>query len=221
MMDSETGTFGATYAREQIRRARHPLRRLIKGFYLDNILRRVRGPTIDFGCGAGQLLIRLAPGSIGIELNPHLIMELGAQGLPVYPAQGDLTDFDLAGIPSGPYQCLVIAHVLEHLADPAAALTRLLAACRRLSIQRVIMVVPGAKGYRSDPTHQTFIDAGWLRAHPLPADCEFIAKAPEYFPGPRWLGRYFVFHEMLVVFECGADGSNRPGAVHRAPRQRR
>ena len=55
-MASEIPEFGSAYAAEQLRRSRHPLRRLIKKFYLDRVLGEVGDrPTIDFGCGAGQL----------------------------------------------------------------------------------------------------------------------------------------------------------------------
>ena len=122
-------TFDREYAAEQLRRARHPLRRLVKGFYLRNILRDVRGATIDFGCGAGQLLSRLPAGSIGLEVNPHLIEALRNAGHSVRPSRGDMQDFELEGIESGCFQTLVIAHVLEHLQNPEAALRVLLAAC--------------------------------------------------------------------------------------------
>ena len=72
-MVSEISEFGSAYANEQLRRSRHPLRRLIKKFYLDRVLRELRGPTIDFGCGAGQLLARLPADSVGLEVNPHLV----------------------------------------------------------------------------------------------------------------------------------------------------
>ena len=38
-----TEQFDKDYAAEQLRRSRHPLRKIIKRFYLDNILRDVRG----------------------------------------------------------------------------------------------------------------------------------------------------------------------------------
>ena len=64
---TDTVEFDERYASEQVRRSRHPLRRLIKHFNLDNVLRELAGSTIDIGCGAGQLLRRLPPGSIGLD----------------------------------------------------------------------------------------------------------------------------------------------------------
>jgi len=73
--------YGADYAEQQLSRSRHPLRRLIKGFYLRNLLSDVVGPTIDFGCGAGQILERLPEGSIGFEANNHLVSALNEKGM--------------------------------------------------------------------------------------------------------------------------------------------
>ncbi len=198
--------FDQAYATEQLRRSRHPLRRFVKGFYLRHLLRDVQGPCIDFGCGAGQLLARLPTGSVGLEVNPYLLQALRAAGLRVREARADMQDFQLIGFPKGTYRTLVIAHVLEHLQDPAAALLTLLAACRKLGVERVIVVVPGAKGYAADRTHKTFIDRAWLDAQ-VPAQCEgFARRLPTYFPGRwEWIGLYFVFHEMQVVFDQVAE----------------
>lgn len=197
--------FDRDYAATQLQRSRHPLRRIVKGWYLRQVLMRVDGPTIDFGCGAGQLLRRLPAGSVGLEVNPFLIEALRATGLDVRAAGGDLGDFDLPGLAIGRYRSLVISHVLEHLPDPAAALQRLLAACGRLGVQRVVAVVPGAKGYASDPTHRTFIDRRYVQQH-LPARSEgFERVSMGYFPGP-WevLGRAYTFHEMILVYRRSA-----------------
>jgi SAM-dependent methyltransferase len=196
------GEFDRHYAAEQLRRSRHPLRRFIKALYLRNILRDVRGSTIDFGCGAGQLLERLPPGSAGLEVNQYLIEELRKSGLTVCQARGELRDFELTDFATGRFRTLVIAHVLEHLSDPAVALRVLLAACRRLGIERVVVVVPGAKGYASDRTHKTFIDRIYLETHTPQISEGFVRSSISYFPVPwGWVGRYFIFHEMKVIYD--------------------
>jgi len=194
--------FDHRYAAEQLRRSKHPLRRFIKSFYLRQILRDVRGPCIDFGCGAGQLLIKLPPGSVGLEVNPFLISSLRERGLSVMEARAEIKDFELNGFAKGVFRTLVIAHVLEHLPDPAAALQVLLAACTRIGVERVIIVVPGAVGYASDHTHKTFISKKWLKDK-IPIELEgFIRGDIKYFPGNwEWIGQYFVFHEMKIVFD--------------------
>ena len=199
---SPASEFDRQYAVEQLRRSRHPLRRFIKGFYLRNVLRHVRGPSIDFGCGAGQLLELLPPGSVGMEVNPHLIAQLRGVGLTVHEARADLRDFELIGFAPGVFRTLVIAHVLEHLVDPIEALRLLLVACRRIGIERVVLVVPGARGYASDRTHKTFIDRAFLEDRMPKVSDGFARSSLTYFPFPwEWMGRHFIYQEMKVVFD--------------------
>jgi SAM-dependent methyltransferase len=178
------------------------LRRLIKGFYLRNILRDVAGASIDFGCGAGQLLARLPAGSIGLEINPFLVQALQRNGLNVmhYDAEGDR--FLLAGLSENRYSTFIMTHVLEHFAEAALVLRTLLRSCRRLGIRRFILVVPGWKGYLSDHTHKTFVDRPYLEREGL-LSCEgFMLKQARYFPiGHQAVGRYFAFHELIAVFD--------------------
>jgi SAM-dependent methyltransferase len=196
--------FDQTYATEQLRRSRHPLRRLIKKFYLDRVLREVRGATIDFGCGAGQLLARLPIGSVGLEVNPHLVKALQQAGMNAryYDAMAD--DFSLSELEAGCYKALIISHVLEHFEDSAAVMRKLWRACARLGVETIVAVVPGAKGYASDATHKTFVTEKYLRENAL-MQCEgYVLDKAEYFPiNVASVGEYFVFHELKLVYRHG------------------
>ena len=193
--------FDEHYASEQQRRSRNRLRRFVKNFYLQHVLADVKGASIDFGCGAGQMLRLLPAGSVGFELNPVLVDALTREGLVVHRNSGTMQDFDLAPL-HGNFGTLVISHVLEHLNDPASALQRLMTACSRLGVQRIIAVVPGLKGYRSDATHNTFIDRRYAESHFRDLDKEFALSGINYFPGNwEWLGPLYVFHEMKLVFD--------------------
>ncbi|MEP6939680.1 MAG: methyltransferase domain-containing protein [Rudaea sp.] len=197
--------FDDTYAAEQLRRARHPLRRFIKGFYLEHVLADVHGPTIDFGCGAGQILARLPAGSIGVEINPVLVEQVRRMGLDVVAYDAFSDDFGFTGFAQDHYKSLVISHVLEHFDDSAAVMRKMWRSAARLGIDTIVMVVPGEKGYASDPTHKTFVTEQYLRDHDL-ANCEgFAIDKVHYFPGDTAaIGRYFVFHEMKVVYRSAA-----------------
>jgi SAM-dependent methyltransferase len=196
--DSE---FDRAYADEQLRRARHPLRRVIKRFYLEHALEDVRGPTIDFGCGAGQLLERLPAGSVGIEINPVLVDSLRARGLEVrhYDAVSD--DFALTGFEVAQYRSLIISHVLEHFTDPASVMHKMWRACARIGIDTIVAIVPGKKGFATDSTHRTFVSKEWLLENGL-FECEgFRLEKLRYFPiDASAVGDHFVFHEMKMVY---------------------
>jgi SAM-dependent methyltransferase len=197
----ETQEFGEDYAAEQMRRSRHSLRKAIKRFYIQNILKHVAGPTIDFGCGAGQLLARLPSGSVGLELNPHLVGALRSEGL-----NAELYDpedkFELAGFPTNFYKTLVMAHVLEHFEDAKGVLRTLLRTCNRIGISHVIIVVPGEVGFASDKTHKTFVNRQYLQTNRLFELEGFVARKVNYFPlNAEVVGKYFIFHELMVVYD--------------------
>ena len=194
--------FGRDYAARQLRRRRNPLRRAIKHFYLNNMLRETRGATIDLGFGAGQLLERLPPGSIGLEVNPHLVDDARRAGLNAVLYDSSAEQPLIGVVPAGVYSTLVMAHVLEHFENAEVFLRRLLHSCAALGIRRVVLVVPGAKGYEFDSTHRTFVSMRYLTEHDL-LSCEgYMLSTHRYFPGNReWIGRYYTFHELMVVYD--------------------
>lgn len=194
--------FGREYARKQIERQRNPIRKLIKFFYVARVLQYVRGAAIDLGCGAGQTLQRLPKGSIGIEVNPYLVDHLKKEGLGVIPAAENQGGFDLSALAPNVFGTLILSHVLEHFNNAHQVLRDLLHECARLNISTVIIVVPGETGFRSDPTHKTFVNLDYLQSHHL-VDCAGYHIANySYFPGNiRFLGKFFVYHELMIVYQ--------------------
>lgn len=197
-----TSEFSKDYAAEQLRRSGHPFRRLIKNFYLQTILKDVIGPSIDFACGAGQLLACLPQGSVGVEVNPFLITELAGKGLNVVHYDPDVDHFSLANLPENHYTTFIMSHVLEHFTDAAQIMKTLLQSCRRLGVKRVILVLPGWKGYLSDPTHKTFVDSHYLLAQGVFCYEGYQLRKQRYFPiNKESFGRHFIFNELIVVLD--------------------
>jgi SAM-dependent methyltransferase len=193
--------FGGDYAQWQMARKTNVMRRLVKARYINNLLRFVQGPTVDVGCGAGQILERLPPGSLGIEVNPVLVRELNQRGMTVKQAQADPARLDISAAAGGSYQSLVLSHVLEHFDDAAEVLRKLLADARQLGIGNVIIVVPGQVGYGSDVTHKTFVTWDYLQQHGVLACQGYALTHHSYFPGNvAWLGKVFIYHEMMLVY---------------------
>ena len=194
--------FGTAYAASQIGRQRNPIRKLVKSFYVSRVLRHVDGLAIDLGCGAGQILERLPAGSLGIEVNSNLVEDLARRGLRVMPAAEGQGGFNLTALRPNEFGSLVLSHVLEHFNHADEVLRKLLRDCAALGVSTVIIVVPGDAGFRSDPTHKTFVTMEYLRSHGL-IDCEgFQIFHSSYFPGNmKLIGELFLYHELMVVYK--------------------
>ncbi len=193
--------FDEHYAREQLRRSQHLFRRLIKRFYLNNVVNDVIGPTLDVGCGAGQLLDKLPNGSLGLDINVFLINELTALGKNVsyYDLIEDNCRF--SGIPTNTFKTLVLSHVLEHFDEAAVTMRKLFAAASTLGIARIIIVVPGKLGYASDSTHRTFIDNAYITNNQLERCSGYQITKRSHFPLPNVFGDHFIYEELKLIYD--------------------
>lgn len=205
---TDDAEFSREYAVRQLARRQHPLRRAVKRLYLDNLLRFVNGRTLDVGCGAGQLLERLPTGSVGIEVNPALVAHLNGCGLDVRAARADGERIDLSAVAAERFETLVLSHVLEHFDHADRVLADVLHGASTLSANTVVVVVPGWVGYRSDPTHKTFVTIDYIRQTGLDACAGFELQETSFYPGnAAWLGRLFVYHELLLVYRRTATAT--------------
>jgi SAM-dependent methyltransferase len=183
-------------------RPRGRLRQFVRNLYLARTLRVLKGRTIDFGCGAGELLQKMSPGSIGLEINPVLVEYCRDRGMDVRLYNPKNDGYKLVDFIPGVYTSLVLSHVLEHLDYPAESLRSLLQAARRLGLRRVVVIVPGKMGFISDPTHKRHIDAVFLKTEGLLSVFGYQAVSQDYFPGNMlFLGNILTHHELRVVYE--------------------
>lgn len=192
--------YGEHYTRYQLQR--NTLRKIVRKFYLRSARSRLHGPTVDLGCGIGDLLHGLPPGSIGLDINESSVAHCAARGLTALDYDGESDDWSLTPLDASQrLQSLVVSHVLEHLDDPMAKLRKLLLASKRLGITTVLIVVPGRRGYASDATHRTFVDLDMLASPDHVQETGFRLHRSRYFPGNfRWLGDRFTHHELQVAF---------------------
>ena len=197
--------FGDQYAALQLARSASPMHRWIRQIYLDRVLDRVLGPTLDVGCGAGQLLERLPSGSMGIEVNPVLVRELSSKSLCVSQITGAPDRIELGDFAPGTFRTLVLSHVLEHFENAGRALKKLLETCATRGFERVIIVVPGRVGYENDATHKTFVTLDYIESNHLISHAGFTLEHRSYFPGNlKSIGRLFVYHELMLVYDRAA-----------------
>lgn len=193
--------FDADYTRYQTERS--ALRKWVRRLYLRSAARQLRGPTLDFGCGVGELLQRLPDGSQGLEYNPATVAYCRSVGLPVQAYDGFADDWRLRVLPENArFESMVISHVLEHLDEPMVILNKLLHAARQHAVRRVLVIVPGRAGYRIDSTHRTFVDRSMLARREVVEGSGFTLQSARYFPGNlRRIGDVFPHHELQVMFE--------------------
>lgn len=194
--------FYKKYANEQLRRSKHPARRLIKYFYINNVLKDVIGPSLDVGCGTGQLLSRLPPDSLGLELNPFLINELTKLGLNVRHCDMTKGDFQFSGVSPGQFNTLIISYVLEHFNNATDVMRKIFKSANTLGVNKIIIIVPGQLGYMTDKTHQTFINMEYIQDNDLDNIQNYKLEKKSYFPTPhRSFDKFFIYQKLKLVYE--------------------
>jgi hypothetical protein len=189
--------YGEAYLEYQVNRS--ALRKFIRRYYLKNIARHVKGPAIDFGCGAGELLERLPPGSTGFEINTAAVNYCRTKNLDVRLYEPSIDQYMLRSIEQGRYDSFILSHLLEHFEEAEGVFETILKSCSRLQIKTVIVVVPCIKGYRFDKTHRTFIEKEFF-SRSFIKDIGFRLKEQRYFPfNFIFAGNIFTYNELIAV----------------------
>jgi SAM-dependent methyltransferase len=193
--------YDRSYTEYQLKK-RSWLRQFVRDFYLKATLQLLEGQTIDFGCGTGDLLRKLPPGSIGLEINPVTVKYCQSQGLNVYLYDPQKDGYRLSDFVPGQYKSLILSHVLEHVEQPVHVLHTLLQAAQRLGIRRVVVIVPGKKGFAFDSTHRTYIDRSFFKNHNLTEVDDFRVVKQRYFPiNFQVIENFSTYLELQVIYE--------------------
>lgn len=162
--------------------------------YRWNIRRIVVGRVLDVGCGVGRNLLHLDGEGIGVDTNPHSVEVARRRGLTAYTA--DEFAATAHATPES-YDTLLFAHVLEHMTNrEAVALVG--SYLRYLSFGgRVVVIVPQAAGFRSDPTHVDPVDEQVLSR--VARDNQLEVERIYSFPLPLIFGRVFKYNETVAL----------------------
>jgi hypothetical protein len=187
----------------QYQSGRSAVRKLARRLYLRSAASLVSGPTLDFGCGIGELLERLPAGSMGLEYNQTTVEYCRRRGLDVHWYDGTADGWGLSAVQRGRrFESLVVSHVLEHFDDPVQLLAMLLPSAAALGITKALLIVPGQAGFRIDPTHRKFVDLNMLASVISSFPGQWRIKVAKYFPFDlRVIGEVFPHHELQVLCE--------------------
>jgi 2-polyprenyl-3-methyl-5-hydroxy-6-metoxy-1,4-benzoquinol methylase len=181
---------------------RSSLRKKVRTVYLNDISKYCIGKTIDFGCGVGELLKNLPPGSVGFEVNKVVVEYCKKNGLNVKLYIPEEDDYNFKMIQQGQYETFTMNHVLEHLESSSDVIKKIFETCDRLGIIRIVFTVPGHKGYKSDATHQTFINMDYLSNKGILDNRFYQLKMNKYFPvNSESFSKVFTHNELRLVFD--------------------
>jgi SAM-dependent methyltransferase len=114
------------------------------------------GRVLDVGCGIGDFL-RFRPGTIGVDIDAEAVGWCRAQGLDARSMTPERLPFD-----DRVFDGVVLDNVLEHLAAPEALLDEIRRVLREEG--RLIVGVPGSRGFTADPDHKIHYDEPSLTA---------------------------------------------------------
>lgn len=189
----QPGTQGEDYTArlEQLEGARWKKLLDVQRPYRWNLTRLRLGRTLDVGCGIGRNLLNLPPGSVGVDHNPRSVELARGRGL-----QALTTEEFLAGAEHrAPFESMLIAHVLEHMTpEQGIEIVRTYLPFVR---HKVVAICPQERGYDSDATHVTFLDATAMRE--ILEQAGVRVDRAYSFPLPRRFGRFFTYNETVVV----------------------
>ncbi|HBM15198.1 MAG TPA: methyltransferase type 11 [Lentisphaeria bacterium] len=164
--------------------------------YALNLKRLKLGFFLDIGCGIGRNLINLNGNGIGIDHNKDSIEICRKHNLMAFTVNEFLSsEYAKKSI----FDSILISHVLEHLTeDESLILLSDYLPCLKEN-GKVIIIVPQEAGFKSDPTHKTFIEKNGL----LNITCKHNLKLLKTysFPFPRFIGKIFKYNETYYILE--------------------
>jgi SAM-dependent methyltransferase len=161
--------------------------------YRWNLRRLDLGFTLDVGCGIGRNLAHLG-GGVGVDHNADSVAVVRARGFDGYTPE----EFRASPWSNGrQFDSLLFAHVLEHMGREAgfALIDAYLPYLKHGG--KVCVITPQERGYRSDRTHEFFVDFAAIQD--AFAQNGLTPVRQFSFPFPRWAGEAFVYNEFVAV----------------------
>lgn len=189
-----TGTPEYAHRLDRLSRARWKRLLDVQAPYRRYLQRLRLGWALDVGCGIGRNLQALSPTGVGIDHNPTSVAMAREAGWQAFTPQ-EFRQSEFAS--AGRFDALLVSHVLEHMSpDEAIVLVSTYLEYLREDA-RVVMITPQERGFRSDPTHRTFLDFTALTTIADRLGLDVVRR--DSFPFARPLGRVFPYNEFVLI----------------------
>lgn len=153
-----------------------PLGRVYRQYFIyPKIARNAAGKVLDIGCGIGGLLA-YNPEIIGVDINKYCVKYCKQLGLQAFEMLPDILPFE-----TGSFDTVILDNVLEHIATPEVLIREI----KRVLVSdgRLIVLVPGIKGYGKDDDHKKYYDFTELGRFARDNGFEVAAKKSMPLPG--------------------------------------
>lgn len=159
--------------------------------YRWNLRRLNLGRVLDVGCGIGRNLINLGDNSVGVDHNKEAIKSLKDRGFEAYTVE----EFKKLKSAKKSFDSMLLAHVLEHMTPDESK--EVLSFYLPYVKNRVVIICPQEKGFTTDETHVTFLDATDIEN--ILKDLGLKIEKSYSFPFPRVIGKIFAYNETVVI----------------------
>ena len=115
-----------------------------------SICEHLNGHVLDIGCGIGDFL-KFRANTVGVDINQETVNHCCEMGLNAQVMKENILPFE-----SKIFDAVVLDNVLEHIIDPTLLLIQIARVLK--SKGKLLVGVPGKKGYKRDSDHKVFYD---------------------------------------------------------------
>ena len=158
------------------------------------LVKRLRGRCLDVGCGIGDMLLH-RPDTVGVDVNARTVAFCRSRGAQAVQMEPDRLPFDARSFDS-----VLMDNVLEHIADPGPLLGEVRRVLRPGG--RLLVGVPGRRGWDSDADHKVFYDEAGLSARVGAAGFAGLEVFHTPLRRSAWLDLNLRQYCVYGLFEC-------------------
>ncbi|MDH3741152.1 MAG: class I SAM-dependent methyltransferase [Hyphomicrobiales bacterium] len=153
------------------------------------------GEVIDLGCGPGDLLSWLKPGSVthytGVDVSEVALAKVADQSFPVDRVAMSLTDYTP---PARDIGTIVASEVLYFVDEPASHVKRIVDACASVGAVVISLVAPNER----KPNWERASNRVWAQFDNLGWDCHQSVRVENYARGTGWDLRFYLLDAKVV-----------------------